>query len=166
VIRNLLTGGAGDNGSTCLRWLVRRRHETIACESLLEGNREAVLPWCPTVDDTTEVDTLASTVRAHRIEAVIQFAAVHDSISNPEGYYRINTLGTTNVLDAMRQADVPRNVFSSTAATPGYRPEMPLIATNFTAALADPGTARLRPSRPQRPGRSNALPGTGSDGVL
>ena len=53
-------------------------------------------------------------------------ASVPDSIADPDNYYRVNVLGTKSVLDAMRDAGVPRIVFSSTAATYGFGVEMPL----------------------------------------
>lgn len=145
-MRILLTGGAGYIGSACLRWLVRQGHEAIAYDNLVEGNREAVPPGCLSVSDIADTETLANTMRVRRIEAVMHFAAVAsvpDSISDPEGYYRINTLGTKNVLDAMRQANVWRIVFSSTAATYGFHAEMPLRETSAQTPETPYGKSKL-----------------------
>jgi UDP-glucose 4-epimerase len=81
------------------------------------------------VGDLADRELLARTLRDRGIEGVLHFAAVAsvpDSIRDPEGYWRINVLGTKNVLDAMREAGVWRIVFSSTAATYGFHEEMPL----------------------------------------
>ena len=52
-------------------------------------------------------------------------ASVPDSITDPDGYYGVNVVGTKNVLDAMRRAGVTRIVFSSTAATYGRKARPP-----------------------------------------
>lgn len=130
-MRLLLTGGAGYVGSACLRWLLKNGHDAIAFDNLSEGNRGAV-PDADTrliVGDLADSDALVRTMRERQIEAVLHFAAVAsvpESIAEPERYWRVNVLGTKNVLDAMRTVGVTRIVFSSTAATYGFRTEMPL----------------------------------------
>ncbi|MFO0954456.1 MAG: UDP-glucose 4-epimerase GalE [Isosphaeraceae bacterium] len=127
----LLTGGAGYIGSACLRWLLRHGHDPVAYDDLSEGNAAAV-PDAESrlvVGDIGDVDALTRVMQERGVEAVMHFAAlasVPDSIRDPDGYYRVNVLGTKNVLDAMRRTGVNRIVFSSTAATYGFRAEMPL----------------------------------------
>jgi UDP-glucose 4-epimerase len=130
-MRILLTGGAGYIGSACLRWLARHGHDPVAFDNLSEGNRQAV----PDADrrlvvgDLADADALAELMAERRVEAVMHFAAlasVPESISDPEGYYRVNVAGTKNVLDAMRRAGVSKVVFSSTAATYSFDVDMPL----------------------------------------
>jgi UDP-glucose 4-epimerase len=128
-MRLLLTGGAGYIGSACLRWLLRHGHDPIAYDNLSEGNRPAVPDGRLVVGDIADLDRLTDALRAHKAEGVLHFSAlasVPNSVGDPESYYRVNVLGTKNVLDAMRRAGVPRIVFSSTAATYGFRTEMPL----------------------------------------
>jgi UDP-glucose 4-epimerase len=130
-MRLLLTGGAGYVGSACLRWLLAHGHDPIAFDNLSEGNRAAV-PDAErrlVVGDMLDTELLARTLRDHKVEGVLHFAAVAsvpDSIKDPDGYWRTNVLGTKSVLDAMRAAGVWRIVFSSTAATYGFHAEMPL----------------------------------------
>src|SRR5262245_47987891 len=144
----LLTGGAGYIGSACLRWLLRHGHDPIAYDNLSEGNAAAV----PDADrrlvvgDLADAGKLAEVMAAHRVEAVMHFAAlasVPDSIKDPEGYYRVNVIGTKNVLDAMRRAGVSRIVFSSTAATYGFRTEMPLREDSPQTPETPYGTSKL-----------------------
>jgi UDP-glucose 4-epimerase len=128
-MRILLTGGAGYIGSACLRWLLRHGHDPIAYDNLSEGNAAAVPDGRLVVGDITDADRMVEVMRQHRTDAVMHFAAlasVPDSIADPDNYYRVNVVGTKSVLDAMRLAGVPRIVFSSTAATYGFRAEMPL----------------------------------------
>lgn len=125
----LLTGGAGYVGSACLRWMLRQGHDPIAYDNLAEGNRGAVPEERLVVGDILDTERLAKVLRDYKIEGVLHFAAVAsvpDSIKDPDGYWRINVLGTKSVLDAMRAAGVWRIVFSSTAATYGFHAEMPL----------------------------------------
>jgi UDP-glucose 4-epimerase len=148
----LLTGGAGYIGSACLRWLIRHGHEPIAYDNLSEGNRAAV-PQAETrlvVGDLADVDKLAEVMRAHKIDAVMHFAAlasVPDSIADPDGYYTVNVIGTKNVLDAMRRAGVSRIVFSSTAATYGFDNEMPLREDSAQLPETPYGTTKLAAER-------------------
>src|SRR5437762_3276722 len=112
-MRLLLTGGAGYIGSACLRWLLRHGHDPIAYDNLSEGNRPAVPDGRLVVGDIADVDRLTETLRGHKAEGVLHFSAlasVPNSVGDPESYYRVNVLGTKNVLDAMRRADVPRIV--------------------------------------------------------
>jgi UDP-glucose 4-epimerase len=125
----LLTGGAGYIGSACLRWLVRHGHDPIAFDDLSEGNAAAVPEGRLVVGDILDEGHLAATMRDHRVEAVLHFAAkasVPDSIADPDVYYKVNVIGTKNVLDAMRRTGVDKIVFSSTAATYAFTDEMPL----------------------------------------
>jgi UDP-glucose 4-epimerase len=130
-MRILLTGGAGYVGSACLRWLLERGHDPIAYDNLTEGNRTAV-PGASgrlIVGDLADTAALAEAMRGRGVEAVMHFAAlasVPASVADPESYYRVNVGGTKSALDAMRAAGVRRIVFSSTAATYGFRAEMPL----------------------------------------
>jgi UDP-glucose 4-epimerase len=145
-MRILLTGGAGYIGSACLRWLVRHGHDPIAFDDLSEGNRAAVPADRLVVGDIGDVDGLTEALRAHRAEAVMHFAAlasVPDSIADPDNYYRVNVVGTKNVLDAMRKAGVRRIVFSSTAATYGFRAEMPLREDSPQTPETPYGTTKL-----------------------
>jgi UDP-glucose 4-epimerase len=145
-MRILLTGGAGYIGSACLRWLLRHGHDPIAYDNLTEGNREAVPDDRLVVGDLLDPDRLADAMHRHRAEAVMHFAAlasVPDSIADPDGYYRVNVIGTKNVLDAMRRAGVARIVFSSTAATYGFHAEMPLREDSAQAPETPYGTTKL-----------------------
>jgi UDP-glucose 4-epimerase len=63
---------------------------------------------------------------------VLHFAAlalVGESVAHPERYYRTNVGGTLNLLDAMRESQVPRLVFSSTCAVYGQPDEVPIPET-------------------------------------
>jgi UDP-glucose 4-epimerase len=144
----LLTGGAGYVGSACLRWLLGHGHDPIAYDDMREGNTAAVPDASRRliVGDIAETDRLAEVLRQHGVEAVMHFAAlasVPDSIADPESYYRVNVVGTKSVLDAMRAAGVGKLLFSSTAATYGFRAEMPLREDSPQTPETPYGTTKL-----------------------
>jgi UDP-glucose 4-epimerase len=147
-VKILLTGGAGYVGSACLRWLLNHGHDPIAYDNLQEGNTAAV-PDTPArliIGDIADTGHLTKVLRQRGIDAVMHFAAlasVPDSIADPEAYYRVNVGGTKSVLDAMLAAGVRKILFSSTAATYGFRTEMPLRESSPQAPETPYGTTKL-----------------------
>jgi UDP-glucose 4-epimerase len=128
-MRILLTGGAGYVGSACLRYLLAHGHEGVAYDNLVEGHREAVPEGRLVVGDIHDTQLLVRTLREWNVEAVMHFAAatcVGESVSEPEYHYRNNVGGSLSVLEAMREAGVRRMLFSSTCATYGMAPKVPM----------------------------------------
>lgn len=149
-MRILMTGGAGYVGSACLRWLLRNGHDPIAFDDLSEGNRESVPRERLVEGDILDPSALADVMTAHRIEAVMHFAAlasVPKSIAQPEEYWRVNVLGTKNVLDAMRECGVRRIVFSSSAATYSFDVSMPIAETSDQLPKVPYGSTKLAGER-------------------
>ena len=125
----LCTGGAGYVGSTCLRSLQANRHEAVAFDDLSLGHRQAVADGDLIVGDINDTQAISKALRDVQPDAVMHFAAltyVGESVDNPEHYYRNNVAGTLNLLSAMREAEVHRLVFSSTCATYGESPVVPM----------------------------------------
>ena len=82
----------------------------------------------------------------HAIDAVVHFAAsalVGESMTNPAKYFRNNTVGTLNLLDAMRDAGVGTIVFSSTCATYGDPVRVPIDETHPQAPVNPYGESKL-----------------------
>ena len=149
-MRLLLTGGAGYIGSACLRWLLRHGHDPIAFDNMLEGNAAAVPEGRLVVGDILDLDALTRAIRDHKAEAVLHFAAlasVPDSIADPDNYWKINVVGTKNVLDAMRAGGADRIVFSSTAATYQFTDRMPLTEDSPQVPETPYGTSKLAAER-------------------
>jgi UDP-glucose 4-epimerase len=125
----LCTGGAGYVGSACVRWLLKHGHDAIAFDDLSMGNATAVPADRLIVGDILDRSALTAAMTGHQVDAVMHFAAlasVPDSINDPQSYWRVNVLGTKNVLDAMVECNVAKIVFSSTAATYAFSDQMPL----------------------------------------
>jgi UDP-glucose 4-epimerase len=128
-MRIFVTGGAGYVGSACLRHLVQNGHEAVAWDNLREGHREAVAGAALLEGDIADTEGVSAALREFRADAVMHFAAaayVGESVSDPEYYYRNNIAGTLSLLSAMRAAGTRRLLFSSTCATYGMTPRIPM----------------------------------------
>jgi UDP-glucose 4-epimerase len=83
---------------------------------------------------------------AEGFDAVLHFAAlslVGESVNQPVRYFRVNVGGTLNLLDAIREAGVPRLVFSSTAAVYGEPDLVPIPETAVTRPTNPYGASKL-----------------------
>jgi UDP-glucose 4-epimerase len=129
----LVTGGAGYIGSVVTEELVKDGHEVVVYDSLYKGHRDAVVKGAAFVQaDLADAATLRETLSNYGIEAVIHMAAdslVGESCEKPDKYYRNNVVNGLVLLDAMRDSNVSRLVFSSTAATYGEPEKQPIEET-------------------------------------
>ncbi|HMJ01640.1 MAG TPA: UDP-glucose 4-epimerase GalE [Conexibacter sp.] len=145
-MRLLVTGGAGYIGSIVAQQLLAASHEVVVLDNLSRGHRAAV----PEGAGFAEVDLLdAPAVRdtvAAGFDGALHFAAyalVSESVAQPELYYRNNVVGTLNLLDALRAADVKRLVFSSTCAVYGEPEVVPMDETTPTRPVNAYGASKL-----------------------
>jgi UDP-arabinose 4-epimerase len=130
MARVLITGGAGYVGSHCAKALAAVGHEGIVFDNLLFGHRHFVR-WGELVEgDIRDSAALDATISAHRIDAVMHFAALADvgeSVSAPGRYYDVNVHGTRVLLEAMVRAGIHAIVFSSSCAIYGEPDGMPIV---------------------------------------
>jgi len=128
-MRILVTGGAGYVGSACLRYLLANGYDAVAFDNLSQGHGEAVPDGRLIVGDIADTDALVTAMRDLKADAVVHFAAatcVGESVEDPEYHYRNNVGGTLSLLNAMRRAGVKRILLSSTCATYGLSPKVPM----------------------------------------
>lgn len=125
----LVTGGAGYVGSHCCKAFARAGWTVVTYDNLSRGWREFV-QWGDLIEgDIMDPAGLKAAMEAVRPDAVAHFAAfayVGESVSDPGLYYRNNTLGTLNILDAMVEAGIDKLIFSSTCATYGVPETVPM----------------------------------------
>lgn len=120
----LVVGGAGYIGAHVVRLLERAGRDVVVVDDLSTGAADRVRAPLVRVD-VTAADApaqLAATMREHDVDAVVHFAAkkdVGESVRRPAYYYRQNVGGLAALLEAMELAQVPRLVFSSSAAVYG-----------------------------------------------
>jgi len=128
-MRILVTGGAGFIGSHTVLRLAELGHECLVVDNLGNGHRDAVLHGRLEIFDVRETERLAGLMKAERIDGVIHFAAFIEagaSVTEPLRFWDNNVGGTQSVLTAMRQAEVGRLVYSSTAALFGNPLRQPI----------------------------------------
>jgi UDP-glucose 4-epimerase len=143
-MRVLVTGGAGYIGSVVAAMLLEAGHEVIALDDLSTGHADAVPPGAEFVK--TSITDAGSVLAERRYDAVLHFAArslVGESVEHPDRYWHNNVGGTLALLDAMRAHDVPRLVFSSTAATYGEPTQVPIVEDAPAAPTNPYGASKL-----------------------
>ncbi|OGY37297.1 MAG: NAD-dependent dehydratase [Candidatus Andersenbacteria bacterium RIFCSPHIGHO2_12_FULL_45_11b] len=135
----LVTGGAGFIGSHLVDRLIADGHEVIALDNLAVGRRENIAHH----EQNPRFSFIEADIRQREyigqyfagIDYVFHLAALADivpSIVNPVGYYTTNVLGTMNVLECARAAQVKRFVYVASSSCYGI-PE--IYPTPETAAI-------------------------------
>jgi UDP-arabinose 4-epimerase len=149
----LVAGGAGYIGSHACKALAEAGYVPVTFDNLSYGHRRAV-QWGPlVVGDIADTALVRRTLREHRIEAVMHFAAftyVGESMSDPQRYFANNVINTLGLLDAMREVGVERIVFSSTCATYGMPAILPLTEEHPQAPINPYGESKLMVERSLR----------------
>jgi UDP-glucose 4-epimerase len=146
----LVTGGAGYVGSHCVRRLAAAGHEPWVYDNLSRGHSAAVPAGRLVVGDLAEQQKLTDLLREKRIEAVMHFAAlalVGESVQQPHLYYANNVVGSFHLLEAMRQVGVTKLVFSSSTATYGVPPQMPIAESAPQQPINPYGFSKLAVER-------------------
>lgn len=145
-MRVLVAGGAGYIGSHTCKALARAGHLPIVYDNLHTGHPWAV-KWGPLFQgDINDPVALAAAIRAHRPEAVINFAAlayVGESTAEPTRYYRTNVAGMITLIEVMRAHDIGSIVFSSSCATYGVPERLPIVEDTWQRPINPYGRTKL-----------------------
>ncbi|MET9619861.1 UDP-glucose 4-epimerase GalE [Streptomyces sp. NPDC006464] len=139
----LVTGGAGYVGGTVAQHLLEAGHEVTVLDDLSTGFREGVPAGATFVEGRIQD---AARWLDPSYDGVLHFAAfsqVGESVADPAKYWENNVGGTMALLAAMREAGVPRLVFSSTAATYGEPRSVPITEAAPTAPTNPYGATKL-----------------------
>ncbi len=146
----MVCGGAGYIGSNMTAMLQREGHAPVVFDNLSKGHRAAVKDVPLVKGDFGDPDLILGTLREHKIEAVMHFAAfieVGESVEQPLRYYENNLNRTRTLLQAMETAGVNKFVFSSTAAVYGM-PDIVPISENVLKNPVNPyGETKLAVER-------------------
>ena len=142
----MVVGGAGYIGSHAVRLLVDAGHAVTVYDNLSRGHREAVPAGMLVEGELSDRAKVVATLKEKKIDAVMHFAAfalVNESVSDPALYYRNNVIDAVELLDAMREADVKKIVFSSTTATYGEPDNIPIPETTPQEPINPYGFTKL-----------------------
>jgi UDP-glucose 4-epimerase len=143
----LVTGGAGYIGSHMVHELVDTGEQVVVLDNLSTGFRYLLPTAVPViVGSTGDRELVGQLIATHRVDAIIHFAAslvVPDSLRDPLGYYRNNTMNTGLLLDAAIAGGVRNLIFSSTAAVYGNAARVPIRESDPTNPISPYGTSKL-----------------------
>ena len=137
----LVTGGAGYIGSHTTLALNEAGYEVVVYDNLSTGRAEAVLPPARlVVGDLAETDRLDRLMQEEGFSAILHFAGsivVPESVENPLKYYMNNTNNTTELIRLAVKNNIPRFIFSSTAAVYGM-PDTPAVTEDSPTSPINP----------------------------
>lgn len=144
----LVTGGAGFIGSHLVRHLLAKGENVTALDNLSTGLAENLPPEAKLVEMDILDEELPKVVAAGAFDAIVHLAAqtmVDTSIKNPLLDTRENLLGTVQVLEAARAANVKRVIFASTAAAYGdvKEDDLPVREAQPTEPMSFYGLSKL-----------------------
>jgi UDP-glucose 4-epimerase len=143
----LVTGGAGYIGSHMVHALADAGEPVVVLDDLSTGFRSALpqsVPLC--VGDVGDQHLVASIIGDHKVSAIIHFAGsivVPDSLRDPLGYYRNNTVNTRALIESAVKGGVKHFIFSSTAAVYGNPAVLPVREDAPTQPMSPYGTSKL-----------------------
>jgi len=96
--------------------------------------------------ETGDQPRVAALIAEHRVDAAIHFAAsivVPDSVRDPLGYYRNNTVNSRALIETVVKGGVRHFIFSSTAAVYGNPERVPVREDDPTAPTSPYGSSKL-----------------------
>jgi UDP-glucose 4-epimerase len=143
----LVTGGAGYIGSHMVRALVDVGESVVVVDNLSTGFSALLPEGVPLfIGDAGDENLVEGVIAQHGVDSIIHFAGsvvVPESMRDPLGYYRNNTMTTQSLLNAAVKSGVRRFIFSSTAAVYGNPEEVPVPETAPTRPLSPYGMSKL-----------------------
>ncbi|TLQ04018.1 UDP-glucose 4-epimerase GalE [Pediococcus stilesii] len=143
----LVVGGAGYIGSHMVKRLIEKGNDVVVVDNLSTGHRAAVDANVRFYEgDVRNHAFLKGVFDRESIDTVVHFAAfsiVPESMEKPLKYFDNNTAGMVALLEEMRDHDVKRIIFSSTAATYGVPEKSPIEETDRQEPINPYGESKL-----------------------
>ncbi len=143
----LVTGGAGYIGSHMVRALLDAGEQVVVLDNLSTGFDWAVPPGAAfAIGDVGDQSQVAALIAEHRVDVILHFAAsiiVPDSVRDPLGYYRNNTMNSRALIETAVEQGVRHFIFSSTAAVYGNPARVPIEEDDPTVPTSPYGSSKL-----------------------
>jgi UDP-glucose 4-epimerase len=143
----LVTGGAGYVGSHMVYALVEGGESVVVLDNLSTGFKWAIPAGVDlVVGETGDQHLVARLIAEREISAIIHFAAsivVPDSVADPLGYYRNNTVNSRALIECAVKGGVKQFIFSSTAAVYGNPSRTPVSEDDALAPMSPYGSSKL-----------------------
>src|SRR4051794_18557485 len=143
----LVTGGAGYIGSHMVYSLVAADERAVVLDNLSTGFDWAIAEGVPLIHGETGDQALVGRIiQEHGIDSIIHFAAsivVPDSVADPLGYYKNNTVNSRALIECAVKGGVKHFIFSSTAAVYGNPARAPVTEEDAPAPMSPYGSSKL-----------------------
>jgi len=143
----LVTGGAGYIGSQMVHALLDAGERAVVLDNLSTGFDWAVPKSVPLiVAESGDQSRVVASIAEHEIDAIIHFAAslvVPDSLRDPLGYYRNNTVNSRALIETAIRSGVRHFIFSSSAAVYGNPERVPVQEDDPTVPISPYGSSKL-----------------------
>ena len=143
----LVTGGAGYIGSHMIHALIDAGEAVTVLDNLSAGFKWAIPVGVPLViGETGDQALVARLIAEQEVSAIIHFAAsivVPDSVADPLGYYRNNTVNSRALIECAVKGGVKHFIFSSTAAVYGNPAKVPISEDDPVAPMSPYGSSKL-----------------------
>lgn len=143
----LVTGGAGYIGSHMAHALVDAGERVVVLDNLSTGFDWAIPPAASLiVGETGDQNLVSALIAEHGVTAIIHFAAsivVPDSVADPLGYYRNNTVNSRALIECAVKGGVRHFIFSSTAAVYGNPASAPVSEDAPATPMSPYGSSKL-----------------------
>lgn len=151
----LLAGGAGYIGSHTAVKLLESGYDVVVYDNLSNSKEESLRRVEKITGkkvkfikgDVLDKEALDKVFKENKIDCVINFAglkAVGESVRIPLTYYNNNITGAINLLEAMKNNNVFKFIFSSSATVYGNPESVPVDETYKTGGTTNPyGTTKL-----------------------
>ncbi len=127
--RIVFTGGSGKAGRHVVQHLVEHGHQVLNLDTKPLDNPQVRTLITDITDSgqvfnalssTLELHEFAPDLRAPKIDAVVHFAAIPRIMIVPDNeVFRINTMGTYNVIEAAAKLGIPKIIVASSETTYG-----------------------------------------------
>lgn len=147
AMKILVTGGAGYIGSIVAEELLKDGYEVLVLDNLQQGHRAAVPQEAKFIyADICNPVSLQEVFQNYKIDAVMHMAAesvVEFSMTDPRRFFQSNIVGGLNLLEAMREYQLDKLVFSSSAAIYGELQTTSILETNEKVPLNAYGESKL-----------------------
>ncbi len=143
----LVTGGAGYIGSHMVHELIDAGEGVVVLDNLSTGFDWSVATGVPLViGDTGDQNLVGQITREYNVESIIHFAAsaiVPESVKDPLGYYKNNTVNSRALIETAIKAGVRHFIFSSTYAVYGNPAQVPVTEDTLPAPISPYGWSKL-----------------------
>jgi UDP-glucose 4-epimerase len=140
-----ITGGAGFIGSNLATLLINHGYEVIVLDDLSNGdiNNLKNLPIDLIEGSITNMSDVRNFVA--KIDYVVHLAArgsVPRSIEDPIGSFNINVTGTVNILEALREKNIPL-IFTSSSSVYGLNLKIPKNEKDWLQPISPYAASKL-----------------------